>query len=343
MGYSCSSLVRQLWFPLSVTVFLLVGQLSRLPNHHYQYDMALESLETPIGLPKILVVYAGPTELVDPEMSPTNPSYSQSNNLKYHLNTAYFLKHGVQCKTQDTLIVLTNVTISLYQSQIQEMDYECNEKYNHRVLVTTREPYCYDLEAVRVAVMDRIVNIRDYDYFLYVNCGVSGPAKEMANLPWTNLFLSKLKGRVKMTGLSHNCFYPHIQSMMFALDREGLQIILQGGAIFKCTQRWPKFTEMDDHSSKSLIIFEYEIKMSELILSAGYAIEPYLRSQVLVKENISHCVGNDTWIGEELRGLYDGRIPFLNETVFFKSTRYLSPELAQEIGYNISIDYNWGI
>jgi hypothetical protein len=300
-------------------------------------------LEPSIQSPKIIVVYAGPTELVDPEMSSTNPTYSQANNLKYHLNTAYFLKHGIQCKTQDTLIVLTNATISEYESQIHEMDYECHEKYNHRVLVTARKPYCYDLEAVRVAVMDRIVNILDYDYFLYINCGVSGPAKEVANLPWTNLFLNKLKGRIKMTGLSHNCFYPHIQSMMFGLDREGLQIVMQGGAIFDCIERWPNFMEMDEYSKKNIIIFEYEIKMSDLIVSAGYGIEPYLRPIVLVKENVSQCVGNDTWIGEELRRLYDGRIPFLNETVFFKSTRYLSPELAKEIGYNISIVDNWGI
>ena len=60
-----------------------------------------------------------------------------------------------------------------------------------------------------MAVYDGPVNATEYDYFLYVNCGVTGPAKEVAALPWTDLFIQKLRSGIKMTGLSHNCDIPH--------------------------------------------------------------------------------------------------------------------------------------
>jgi hypothetical protein len=295
--------------------------------------------------PRILVVYGGPTDVLDFDIPLDNRiTAPQVKQLKYHLNTEYFLKHGgVQCKTQDTLLIVTNKTLHLYQDRIQAMDETCARRYNHRVLITTRENKCLDLEAVRVAVYGGMVNLSTYDYFFYINCGVSGPAKELANLPWTDLFIQKLKNGVKMTGLSHNCpNTPHIQSMMYAMDREALEIVKKKGAIFDCLKKWPDFYQKPIGVAHGCIVNGYERKMGELILEAGYAIDPYLRSQAIFKHNKSNCQGKDLWLGSPLRAAYGGRIPLLNETVFFKSTRFLSPELAEEIGYKAKITGNWG-
>jgi hypothetical protein len=341
MAFSLPNALRRVWpLILCMNSFILI-LFSRF-TELYQLENSIIGINDVVIGPEIIVVYSGPTKLVNKSLSTSFPSYEQSNNLKYHLNTVYFLKYGVQCKTQDTLIILTNETLPLYQPQIQELDNHCHSNYNHRVLVATRNSSCYDLESVRLAVFDGIVNITKYAYFVYVNCGVTGPAKEFANIPWTKLFIDKIKGRVKMTGLTHNCINHHIQSMMFALDQEALQIVIRGGAIFNCLQRWPDFNSLNPHIAKGRIIIEYEMKMSELILSSGFGFDPFLRPQVIFRENKTQCYGNDTWIGENLRELYQGRIPFLNETVFFKSTRYISPELAKEIGFDLPILYNWG-
>jgi hypothetical protein len=342
MGYSLPQGLRRAWLLILIINGMILCLLLNFREYH-----RIESSDTDfndvIVAPEIIVVYSGPTKLVDSNISKIRPNYGQSNNLKYHLNTAYFLKYGVQCETQDTLIVLTNETLPLYQDQIDDLDSHCNLHYQHRVLVATRNPSCYDLESVRLAVYDGVVNITKYSYFIFINCGVTGPAKELADIPWTKLFLDKLKGRVKMTGLTHNCFYPrsHIQSMMFALDQEALRIVMNGGAIFNCLQRWPDFNTMNPNVAKNLIVINYEVMMSQLILSSGYGFDPFLRSQVIFLENKSDCIGNDIWIGKRLKDLYKGRIPLLRETVFFKSTRYLSPALAKEIGFNIPIMYNW--
>lgn len=306
-------------------------------KHQYGYAEVDDLAD---NAPRILVVFAGPTVGIDSTIDLNQPTISQVKQLKYHLNMEYFLRHGVQCKSQDTLFVLSSSTLHLYRNRIRDLDRECQQN-NHRVLVTTRENKCLDLEAVRVAVYGAMVNVSTYDYFFYVNCGVSGPAKEVANLPWTALFLAKLQGQVKMTGLSHACPYPHIQSMMYALDREGLQIVMKGGAIFDCQQRWPDFDKQDSDVAHGLIVNNYERKMGDLILQAGYGIEAYLRSELILDHNQSRCQTKDMWLGAHLKEAYAGRIPLLNETIFFKSTRYLTPDLAEEIGYDAKIIGNW--
>lgn len=291
--------------------------------------------------PSILVVYAGPTDLINPSVPPENYKLiPQTKRYKYHLNTEYFLTYGVQCKTQDTLLVITNSTLPLYEERIRKMDEHCQRKYKSRVLIQIRENKCLDLEAARASIFGGVVNVSSYDYYFYVNCGVSGPAKELASLPWTDLFVKKLNDHVKMTGLSANCPYPHIQSMMYAMDREGLDILLRGGVFFDCLERWPEFYDLEVAVAHGRIVNGYERKMGEILLKAGYAIDPFLRSQAIFEHNKSQCEGKDLWLGTRLKENY-GRIPFLNETVFFKSTRYMTPELADEIGFKTPIFGNW--
>ena len=71
-----------------------------------------------------------------------------------------------------------------------------------------------------------------------------------------------------MTG----CRYPsnpHIQSMLYAMDRKGLPIVVNGGAIYDCKKRHDH-AGLDFESFRWKIIWRYEIKVSELILKAGY-------------------------------------------------------------------------
>jgi hypothetical protein len=42
-----------------------------------------------------------------------------------------------------------------------------------------------------------------------------------------------------------------------------------------------------------------------------------------------------------LKVLFDGRIPSLEDVVFFKTSRYLSDDIASRINYTDSIDWNW--
>ncbi|KAI2495952.1 hypothetical protein MHU86_18562 [Fragilaria crotonensis] len=202
---------------------------------------------------KILVVYSGPTDLMDPNIKPEKISWKHNKMELYRLNFEFFLRHGIHCQTQDTLLVVTEVVKSKYQTQIDELHDKCHRNYGNYVKLIARNNSCLDLDSVRVAIeyteqSDRpaVVTNRNntkiaayYNYFVYINCGVTGPSPQWANRPWTSVFLQKLRDGVKMVGLTMNCAYlhPHVQSMMYAMDREGLQIVMDGGAIYDCTKR----------------------------------------------------------------------------------------------------------
>ena len=151
-----------------------------------------------------------------------------------------------------------------------------------------------------------------------------------------------------MTGLSMNCKFhlPHIQSMMYAMDREGLQVVMDGGAIFDCTKR-PGYSTWNRNRLQTTIISGYEVQMSRLLLKAGYGISSVVRPTIIFQHNSTRCLnkyGNDTlndiWIGKRLTE-YFGRIPSLDEVVFFKTSRILTPETASLINYTLEVDWNW--
>ena len=318
-------------------------------------------------LDKILVVYSGPTDLMDPSIKPGKISWKHKKMELYRLNFEFFLRNGIHCQTHDTLIVVTDVVKSQYQAQIDELHDKCHRNYGNYVRLITRNNTCLDLDTVRVAIEyasqgDRpavVTNRRTtsdatkiaayYDYFVYINCGVTGPSPQWANRPWTSVFLQGLRDGVKMVGLTINCHFrysPHVQSMMYAMDREGLQVVMDGGAIYDCTKR-PDHLGLAFMAFQNKIIWGYEIQLSKLIMQAGYGISSVVRPTTLFRHNATQCLnkyGNDTlgdiWLGKQLKE-YFGRIPSLDEVIFFKTSRILTPETADLINYTLPVDWNW--
>ncbi|KAI2512764.1 hypothetical protein MHU86_1552 [Fragilaria crotonensis] len=152
-----------------------------------------------------------------------------------------------------------------------------------------------------------------------------------------------------MVGLTINCYFhenPHAQSMMYALDREGLQVVVDGGAIYDCTKR-PGYFGIDVEALEDKIVSGYELELSRLILQAGYGISSVVRPTTLFRHNQTQCLnkyGNDTlndvWLGETLIE-YFGRIPSLDEVIFVKTSRILTPETADIINFTLEVDWNW--
>jgi hypothetical protein len=174
---------------------------------------------------KILVVYSGPTSI--PSTTGSLNSTIEAKSMLYKLNFDYFLKYGIQCQIHDTVIVLGGEVGRQYQTAIEQIHSECKQKYNHFVKLAYRQPVCYDMESVRRVVHDKdvISNLDEYDYFVYINCGVSGPSKYWSRHgEWISTLLGPMKTNptVKMTGLNVNCAtnrLAHVQSMVYALGK----------------------------------------------------------------------------------------------------------------------------
>jgi hypothetical protein len=220
----------------------------------------------------------------------------------------------------------------------------CNKAYGSKVILAIRNSTCLDLESVRRVMRDNIVDIDSYDYFVYVNCGTSGPSKAWADLPWTDVLLEKLTDKVKMSGLSLNCEYetPHIQSMVYALDRVSLKLIRENeDVIFDCNK---KLSPNADELVGDYIIDSYEAGMTSLLLKHGYGVASLIFPTVLFNETIPACrernIHVDPWLTDRMMPTF-GRVLDLEDTLFFKTSRIISDATAKEINYTLEVNWSW--
>lgn len=330
-------------------------------------------LETNMKNNKILVVYSGPTSLVV-ENDDGNTAFEggggNSNRLKdelYMKNFEYFLHHGgVNCQHHDTLLLVTEEVFSYYYPIVKDYQKKyCNNNtsssssssttaaepnQDHFVRLVVRENVCLDMESVRLVLYGLVngVDVNSYDYLIYINCGMSGPAPSRRvrvdshrdEWSWTDAFTERFRDdddddddRVRMVGISHNCFHgqPHIQSMAYALDRKGIQLIRKSRAVYDCRT---------GDASKGAIIHRYEIGMSRYLMTRGYAVRSILRNTTLTNFT-GPCDGLDIWMTHRLQEAYGGRLPSIHETIFYKSSRVMTQEIAQLINWTRPINWNW--
>ena len=82
--------------------------------------------------------------------------------------------------------------------------------------------------------------LKDYENFVFLNCGLAGPflpATAMGtDIHWSRYFTSRLSDKVKLVGISmsnsanppmHEVPHNHVQSMLWATDSTGLQVIIK--------------------------------------------------------------------------------------------------------------------
>jgi len=146
----------------------------------------------------ILVVYAGPS----------TPKTNQKTEL-YIKNMEFFLRNGIDCRTQDTVIVAGRGYYFKYFPLVQQLNRQC-QTFGSKVILVPRREECYDMEAAYLTVSGGVPGLRDvksYDYFFFVNCSMTGPALTSTTRPgpWTSQFKRLIDNRVKMTELNLNC------------------------------------------------------------------------------------------------------------------------------------------
>jgi hypothetical protein len=279
-------------------------------------------IASPFREDRILVVFSGPTSM---DRTPRD----KNRHELYHRNMEYFITHGVDCRNQDTVLTVTSEVEPHYQDRIQKLNVEECLPHNHSVQLLVRENVCYDMETMRAVLFNSTLDIASYDYFVFVNCGMSGPflTDQSKQLPWTYQLLSLLSDEVRMSGLSINCprapGRQHIQSFVYALDKVGLQVVVNASAIYDCRVESSRYAQL---------VRRYEIGMGQAILKAGYGLSSLLPYAVLMPENYTQCGIWDFW---DKVGLLErfGHILTWNETLFFKSSRLLPKDIAEKIDY----------
>ena len=267
-----------------------------------------------------------------------------------------------------------------------------NEKQQqHSLFVLEREDMCYDMGSFYTVLYqsNNQIDLSLYDYFIYMNCGVVGPYNNGSNsnnkaaalpakssttredkaktpavssssssssLPWITKFTSLLDDGVKMSGVSVNCqYHPHIQSMAFALDRVGLDIIRNSGAVYDCGMYNSEMTKQD----KLDLIQRYEVGMGKAIFNAGYGIASLLGGSPIItnhnhdqhdqqqRQQDGTGVVKNTRIypyqllnGDDLtwcEDIWHNKIKW-EDAVFYKSSRFIPKSIQTELSYDTSIN-----
>ena len=147
-------------------------------------------------------------------------------------------------------------------------------------------------------------NGRKFDFHIFLNGGVMGPFTPVYMPPtwhWTQAFVERFSERVKLVGTSIVCLThdgsghtgPRVEGFAFALDAEGLKMVLAVKTVFF------------QHNGKVAAIINGEYGLTAAILKAGYTID----SLQLAYENVD-------WRDESKWSCNQGNHPSRERTYF---------------------------
>ncbi len=189
-------------------------------------------------------------------------TYYETNESK--LNLYFFLKNGV---------FRSNMITYIFIIKGNKLSVKIPKFNNVIVQKTLNEGYDFGGWSDGL----KLVNLNNYDRFIFLNDTVRGPflPTYLNKKDWVRHFTAFINNKVKLVGstINRNKIYyrkiknDHIQSMSFATDKIGLDLLIKNN-IFNKKLCIDKMKE-----SKWNYISEFEIRMSEIILSNGYNIK----------------------------------------------------------------------
>jgi len=191
------------------------------------------------------------------------------------LNIEFFIKHALH-DAADFLFVLNGETNA---SDI--LPHKDNIRFVHRA------NECYDMGAfAEVLVKDDMY--KRYNRFILMNASIRGPfIPYWSSQCWSDAYLSKLNTKTKLVGMTMNCDapVPHIQSMLLATDRVGLETLLYPSEdlVKKLKASLPPNNEAEAYALFAPGInscpqgfrqaIAVEVYTSSLLVAAGYSVD----------------------------------------------------------------------
>ena len=179
-------------------------------------------------------------------------------NAEYKRNFEFFLEKGINVGIDYKIIVNGTCSVLL------------PEKANIEVIY--RDNVGFDFGSYAYYINRTADTLQTYTHFIFINNSVRGPYGAM---PWHTQFIDMINDTVKLVGISINILtyfdkriagfelpYPHVQSMMFAMDLEALTFLKD--SIFGL--------DVMEMTNKEEVVLKKEILMSLLILRKGWKI-----------------------------------------------------------------------
>ena len=177
-------------------------------------------------------------------------------------NLEYFIHEAVNKSTNvDYYIILQQSN----NNTINETDLPILPFYAHYI---PHDDRCYYLGTIGWFLSSNRIHIEDYEYFIFLNSSARGPYLVVyyEYMQWYYAFTKRLNNRIKLVGATLNCEPTiHVESYFWAMDRQGLTILLKNGTIFACARN-----QFD-------AIYFREIPASRVIINAGFGIDVLMK------------------------------------------------------------------
>ncbi|KAI4197262.1 MAG: hypothetical protein LQ350_006035 [Teloschistes chrysophthalmus] len=176
------------------------------------------------------------------------------------------------------------------------------------IKVIRHENRCYDVGAYGEALRDMGDSLKRYKRFILLNASIRGPfVPHWSKECWSEAYLGRVTDTVKLVGMSFNCapFDRHVQSMILATDRVGLDILLdpESKAFATCPNGHKEAVDV-------------EIGITTAIKKAGYKVDAMMQEFQAQDTFADTCTGED----RNYEGAYDNGVknagmslhPFVN-------------------------------
>ncbi|CCG82153.1 protein of unknown function [Taphrina deformans PYCC 5710] len=289
----------------ALTIMILIALFLAGPSPAIAKDNVSKLLRT-TSIPSIRssnssTVSANPASAVEPRTRDVLLyAYYETEDAKHNLQ--FFLNHGLHHKIDFVFIINgDHLTVDIPVAD--------------NIRVIRRDNTCYDLGTFGEIIKSEGGALRKkYERFILMNSSIRGPflpgwARNLKTC-WSDIFYSALSETTKLTGITANCdadYRQHLQSMILALDRVGLDLIMPS---LQCA------------GSMGQAIMEGETTLTMNVREAGFDAEPlyslrHNREYANTEEFWEHCDNNDIFFPYRNGGM-DAH-PF--DTIFVKTLR----------------------
>ncbi|TDZ87602.1 hypothetical protein C8034_v006686 [Colletotrichum sidae] len=202
------------------------------------------------------------------------------------------------------------------------------------IKVVHRENTCFDLGAYGEILRHKDL-YKHYKRFITLNASIRGPfLPHWAQSCWSDLYLNRITEKVKLVGMTANCWPRfHVQSMIWATDAVGIDLLLNPPASSSITDQFG--TSEDPVGMAGCYdgwnaAVHAEVGATSTFLKQGYEVDLMMTAFHKSKNYIDEC--DSTENGDMLwNGKYFGTNIHPYETIFIKANRDIDPTLIQHL------------
>ncbi|KAK8049307.1 hypothetical protein PG994_011037 [Apiospora phragmitis] len=250
-------------------------------------------------------------------------SYAYAESESGRANFKYFLEQGLH-GAADFIFIING-----------ETDAADLIPHKPNIRIVRRNNTCFDLGAHGEVLRENDL-WKKHKRFITLNASIRGPfLPRWSRGCWSDVYLGRVTEKVKLVGMTVNCGPQyHIQSMIFATDRVGMELMLYPP---------PGSSRQDEYGDENDMValqgcytemrkaIHGEVGTTGLIRNAGYEVEALMSAFAKSRRNYAEECAEHPVADVLYDHQYYGSNLHPYETIFIKANRDIDPVLINDL------------